>query len=63
MDSLFGPFARAVLAVLLVLGYAAFAFPAIANLDIDGAVLTAFLGAAAVLALAYSIVRPTKPTR
>lgn len=63
MDPLLGRFARIALAALLVAGYLAFAFPAIANLDIDGSVLFGAVGVVGVVALALTLVRPTRPDR
>ena len=63
MEPLFGRSARAALAVLMVVSYLAFAFPAIANLDVDGSILIAVLGAVAVVVVAFTLVRPTRPAR
>lgn len=63
MDPLLARFARIALAALLVTGYATIAFPAIANLDVDGSVLFGALGAVGVVVLALTLVRPTRPNR
>ncbi len=54
---------RVVLAAVAVVAYAAFGFPAVANLDVDGSILFALLGGACVLALVVALFRSNTPSR
>ncbi|HEX9951344.1 MAG TPA: hypothetical protein VGB53_06210 [Rubricoccaceae bacterium] len=53
---------RVVLSAIAVVGYLAFGFPAVANLNVDGSILLALLGGAVVAALVVALFRSNRPS-